>query len=313
MEKTYVLAKGCDDKRHMGDALRHLAMDDMHTGNVERARQHLEAALEYSQEAGDPLGTASVQQQLIYVACAAHDYAHAQKMAEALLQSGRESNRWYVTTHALEALETIAWLQQDYPLARVYGEHAMAIYPETEAVPRSNTLRSLSRTATRQGDFQAARDYLSASVTICQAVDDKAHEAWAYVALATVANKQTLREEARDYMGRGLRLFDMLGESGSMVACLRATALLETQPQRSALLWSAYTRFIHERGYSFSAEEREEIAVARAAIRAVISDYSITVIEARSASMSLREVITFAQESCISNDVAVNGQQSQER
>ena len=149
-------------------------------------------------------------------------------------------------------------------------------------------------------------------MAICQAVDDKAHEAWAYAALATVANKQTLREEARDYMGRALRLFDFLGESGSMVACLRSTALLETQPERSALLWSAYTRFNHERGYNFSAEEREEIAMARAALRAVISDDSITVIEARSASMSLREVIAYALESCNSNDGAANGQQSQE-
>ena len=97
MEQAYALAEGCGDKQHMARALWHLGIQDMQAGNTESARKRLEAALDYSQQAGDPALAASAQQQLIYVACAEHDFARAQSMAEALLHSGREQNRWPLT------------------------------------------------------------------------------------------------------------------------------------------------------------------------------------------------------------------------
>ncbi|MDF2434573.1 MAG: hypothetical protein JWP44_4204 [Mucilaginibacter sp.] len=305
MEKAYALAEGCDDKQYMARALCHLGESDLETGNKERARQRLEAALDYSLQVGDRSGVGFAQQQLIYVTCAEHDLARAHTMAEALLQSGREQNRWFLTTHALEALAHIAGMQQDYPRGRAYGEQAMAIYPEAETISRSNMLRRLARTAGVQGDFQAARDYLAVSVTLCQAGGALAHEAWSYYALANVAQEQGIHEEGRSWMRQALRLFDTLGETGSMVLCLgRMARLAADQPEFSAFLWSAYVRFLEERDHPFSSEEQEEIATERAALRAVLPEVSITVLEMRSASLNLREVVRYALGSGAKNDFA---------
>ena len=295
MEKAYALAQECDDKQHMAHTLFYLGAADMERGNLERARQRLESAADLAREAGDLIWAPAIRQQLIYVTCAEHDFVRAQTMAEALLQWGREGNQWSVTAHALEALEHIANIQKDYLRARSYGEQVLAIYPATETIGRTNTLRSLSRTAALQEDFQAARDYLTASVTICQEGGALAHEAWSYCALANVAQRQGNSAEAKRWMRQALHLFAHLGETGSMAVCLNRLAwLLGTQSEEAAFLWSAYARFLQENGVPCPTKEQEELETARAALRSVFSEDRLTVLETRSAALTLREVVEYA-------------------
>ncbi len=303
MEKAYDLAEGCGDKVYMAHTLHHLGIHDIDTENTPRARKRLETSLGYFQQEGNSIHAAAVQQELIYVACAESDFVYAQEMGEALLKSGREKNSWYAMKCALEALAHVAEGQQDYPRAFAYGERAIALLPANETIARSNMLRRLSGTAIRQGEFQTARNYLHASIVICQNAGDPAHEAWAYSMLGDVARRQGDCKEGREWMRKALRLFDSLGETGSMLACLRGLARLAAdQPESAVFLWSAYAGFNEERGNTLSAAEREEIDKACVSLRETISEESFAVIGAWSATMSLQQVVQYVLENNSAND-----------
>ena len=170
-------------------------------------------------------------------------------------------------------------------------------------------LRSLSRTAVRQGDFQAARDYLAVSVTICQEAGDLAHEAWSYDALAYVAHKQGLPEEGRDWMRQALRLFDMLGETGSLVLCLGAwRGCPQSGPKRPLSCGAPMSASCRREDIHFLRKSRKRSQRRVPTFGGVLSEDRITAIETKSASLSLRDVVGYVLKGGIGKDVAARGQ-----
>ena len=295
MERALHLAELCGDKKTMADTLYFLGEWNISSGNTEPGRNCLTTALELAGAAGMLVRVASVQTQLISLACSENDFEYAKQMGNALLQSGRGKQHWATTSRALESLATIARLQQEENGERSYLEQALAIVPETESIPRSNMLRSLGRVAARLTDYSAARDYYAQSLVICQESGDLAHEAWTYHGLADVAHREGDETEAIVWERRALRLFELCGEMWSMTGSLHAVARLTLdsigKTEQTAFLWNAYERLAQESDHPISPEQREELDVAFAALETALGSQAFDSVRKRCAGMRWREIV----------------------
>lgn len=300
MERAYTLAEGCGDKRTMADTLDYLAERDINSGDIAQARERLTLALEYAATAGSLVRAASIQYKLISLARAEKDFENAQWMSEALLLAGKGAGHWATTSRALLSLARLARERQDPSREREYLEQALAGYPETETLGRSNALRALGNLAARQGDYAAAQNYFTQSLVLCQESGDLGHEGWSYHGLADVAGRQGKAAEALAWEKQALRVFELCGEMWSMSVCLHVMARWSKgQPEQAAFLWSAYERLAQEGGYSISAEEREEADAAFASLQTALTEPVFTTIQTRCAALSWREIVRYAHsESC---------------
>jgi tetratricopeptide (TPR) repeat protein len=292
-ERGYLLAEGCNDNMSRYLALLYLGEISMLAGNFGAAREHLERSRECAARTRNPLLTSGVDIALFGLHCAEKDFDTAQRIADELLRSGRETAHWFTLKHAFEALAGLAYERKDYARACDYLEQALAVCPETETHSRSNALRMLGNAASRLGNHDAAREALYESLALCQAEGHRPHEGWSYQGLALVAYRQGLKGEAIEWQNKALRLFDQLGEEWSVIVCLKGMAqFFEDMPERAAFLWSACARFVGERSDLFGdGQQQEEIDAAIASLRTVLSEEALATIRQKAASLTLREVV----------------------
>jgi tetratricopeptide (TPR) repeat protein len=261
-------------------------------GKTAQGRERLERCLEYAARAQNPLLTGWVQANLFRLRFLDKDFDAARRIAEEMLQSGRENAHWSTVKRALEALAELAFERQDYARVRDYLEQALALCPETETHSRSNTLREIGDAASRQGDQVAAREALLESLALCQTYGHRAHEGWSYHGLAPIAYRQGQKAEAIEWENKALRLFAEIGEEWSVIACLKGLArFTEDTPERAALFWFLYDRFSGERIESFPDDRQEEIDAAFASLRTVLSDEALSAVRKKAASLTLREIV----------------------
>jgi len=214
--------------------------------DLSTARQHLEAGLELSREAGDSRTSALA---LINLGLVAHDqgnYARARRLHQECLGLCRETEDVWGAGMALNNLAWTALFVGDYPEARASADEALAVRRGLgDTLGTAHTLYTLGRVAQAEQDASSARALLVESMELFHELGDRWGIAACLEALAvTHAGQRRAAVRAARFWGAAEALRETIGAPLTPVdrraherhqSAIRA----ETRPERWAEAWAA--------------------------------------------------------------------------
>ena len=85
---------------------------------------------------------------------------------------------------------------------------------------QSESLLQLARLSERLEEFENAKKYAGASLSLSIETNDQNHSAVCYTLIGTIFQKQGLLEQALEFQTKGLEMYRNIGNLGGQAGCL---------------------------------------------------------------------------------------------
>ncbi|MFS8531209.1 diguanylate cyclase [Sphaerobacter thermophilus] len=194
-------------------------------GDLEEARDRLEASLAISSRLGDAAATSRDLNNLGLVLRQQGDYAAAEAHFTRCLEVQRSAGDAWGQSITLGNLAELAVLQGDGPAARRMAGECLAITREVD----DQRLRALALCTTGvvlldQGETESARTALGECLALAESLADPRTTARCLTGLGVVALMQRRSAAAADLLGRALDLWSQIGDRAGLLESLSGLA-----------------------------------------------------------------------------------------
>jgi len=173
-----------------------------------------------------------------------------------LLELMKESKQIAQHTHLLDVAGRLAYVQQDYGLARRLLEEALPIVRGSDNKNEiAFALLWLGRTAHRQSDYQAARAFIEECLTIYQEIHDQSGIAMAMFRLSILDVAQGNFRTAEERCVKSLATFQKHGDKyrmGQVLNMLGEVLRLQGDYERAGKFYEEYLEILREQRHRYS-------------------------------------------------------------
>lgn len=205
---------------------------------------HLSLALEAAQRSGQLTEEAALWQNLSVLTMNQGQIERAREQCQAALERFEQAAEERGTAQAQGLLGTLARLQGDYPQARSEFEAVLEIFERLDdPTNMAITYHQLARLAEAQRDVQNARSYYQADLALEQELENERGIALARWGLGNVAYLQGDLKEAGHHYQAAWEMLNALGDKRNIAGLLGQWANLDRRigktVEAEALFWQA--------------------------------------------------------------------------